>query len=112
MDSISKVRGEEERGRGTHHLIQSSCAGAARTPSHLSPSPFPPPPRPPPSLLQAPHRAFLIRCSYIEIYKEAITDLLSKKALDVHESKTRVSRGARNKGRWEEGDMGVGTSGV
>jgi centromeric protein E len=38
---------------------------------------------------QAPHRAFLIRCSYIEIYKETITDLLSKKTLEVHESKAK-----------------------
>jgi centromeric protein E len=39
------------------------------------------------------HRAFLIRCSYIEIYNEGITDLLddAKKQLAVHESKTRVS---------------------
>ena len=48
--------------------------------------------------LRARHRAFLIRCSYIEIYKEQITDLIGKKALDVHESKAKV--------RMEEGGVG------
>ena len=38
---------------------------------------------------RAPHRQFLIRVSYVEIYKEAITDLLSRKPLEVHESKAR-----------------------
>lgn len=36
------------------------------------------------------HRDFLIRCSYIEIYKETITDLLGKKNIEVHESKEKV----------------------
>jgi hypothetical protein len=42
------------------------------------------------SISRATHRAFLIRCSYIEIYKEQITDLLGKKTLEVHESKSKV----------------------
>ena len=36
------------------------------------------------TISRATHRAFLIRCSYIEIYKELITDLLGRKTLDVH----------------------------
>ena len=47
------------------------------------------------AISRATHRAFLIRCSYIEIYKEQITDLLGKKTLDVHESKTKVRREPR-----------------
>ena len=47
------------------------------------------------AISRATHRAFLIRCSYIEIYKEQITDLLGKKTLDVHESKTKVRRARR-----------------
>ena len=50
------------------------------------------------AISRARHRAFLIRCSYIEIYKEQITDLIGKKALDVHESKAKV--------RMEEGGVG------
>jgi hypothetical protein len=42
------------------------------------------------AISRATHRAFLIRCSYIEIYKEQITDLLGKKTLEVHESKSKV----------------------
>ena len=42
------------------------------------------------AISRARHRAFLIRCSYIEIYKEQITDLIGKKPLEVHESKTKV----------------------
>lgn len=42
------------------------------------------------AISRARHRAFLIRCSYIEIYKEQITDLIGKKTLDVHESKSKV----------------------
>ena len=44
------------------------------------------------SISRATHRAFLIRCSYIEIYKEKITDLLGKKMLEVHESKAKVRK--------------------
>jgi Kinesin motor domain len=43
------------------------------------------------------HRAFLIRCSYIEIYKEQITDLLGKKVIEVHESKAKVRRAAEHR---------------
>jgi centromeric protein E len=46
------------------------------------------------AISRARHRAFLIRCSYIEIYKEQITDLIGRKSLDVHESKAKV-RGLR-----------------
>jgi len=46
---------------------------------------------------EAPHRAFLIRCSYVEIYKETITDLLSQKTLEVHESKARASTSMRRR---------------
>lgn len=42
------------------------------------------------AISQAPHRAFLIRCSYLEIYKETITDLLANKTVEVHEDKKRV----------------------
>ena len=42
------------------------------------------------AISRARHRAFLIRCSYIEIYKEQITDLIGRKSLDVHESKAKV----------------------
>lgn len=44
------------------------------------------------TISRATHRAFLIRCSYVEIYKEQITDLLGKKTLEVHESKLKVRR--------------------
>lgn len=50
---------------------------------------------PPPIAIQTPQRAFLIRCSYLEIYNEQITDLLAeskeKEKVDIHESKARVS---------------------
>ena len=42
------------------------------------------------AISRARHRAFLIRCSYIEIYKEQITDLIGKRTLEVHESKSKV----------------------
>jgi len=45
--------------------------------------------------MQTPQRAFLIRCSYLEIYNEQNTDLLAeskeKEKVDIHESKARVS---------------------
>jgi len=48
------------------------------------------------AISRATHRAFLIRCSYFEIYKEQITDLLGKKTLEVHESKSKVRARARS----------------
>ena len=48
------------------------------------------------AISRARHRAFLIRCSYIEIYKEQITDLIGKKTLEIHESKAKV-RGERDR---------------
>lgn len=46
------------------------------------------------TIADTPQRAFLIRCSYLEIYNECITDLLTDKAesekLEIRESKARV----------------------
>jgi hypothetical protein len=51
------------------------------------------------SLPQSPHRAFLIRCSYIEIYNEKIADLLAADGapdtVEVREHKERVRGGGR-----------------
>ena len=55
------------------------------------------------AISRARHRAFLIRCSYIEIYKEQITDLLGKKTLEVHESKSKVRGEPRGREGREKG---------
>ena len=78
------------RGVGWWWVGRAAITSCAPTRTSLTPS------RPPPPIaMQTPQRAFLIRCSYLEIYNEQITDLLAeskeKEKVDIHESKARVS---------------------
>lgn len=58
------------------------------------------------TIAETPQRAFLIRCSYLEIYNEQITDLLADsketEKVDIHESKARVRGERRGRNTWRQ----------